>query len=152
MATKKQTQIVKITRTWQILFMLAMIASWLSPVIFLALWASGGYMSRSTWIFQISYTVLPFVFFTIALVAIWNNYRSTFERLFFGVFIATIGYTLYGCLSSLENVIRYKFFTPVISDTNDTGLLTAFGHEWLVMSIGVIIFGAVLLIRNIKRR
>jgi len=150
--TSKPQTAVEISRSLQIIFTAVVWLSWLAPLLYMLLWANVGFMAFSTWVFQASYIVLPLLFFLPALVFCWRKTDNVVKRLFLATFIGLLGYTSYMIVSTIENILRIKFYPPVIMDTNDTSWLTAFGHEWAVMGICAALFVIVLVWVRIRKK
>lgn len=138
-ASKKNAAFL-VSRNWQIAFTVVTITSWFLWLIYLLIWSTKSYFSAGTWVFQISQTVFPLLWFGIALWFSWSRYASRLHKVFSAAFITAVGYGLFQLLSTLENTLHYRFYPPVIADPSDHSLFTAFGHDWLVMAIGLVVF------------
>ena len=151
---KKQTKknSVEIGRNIQLAFILAVILTWFAPVVYMLIWLSTGYSSTGTRLIQLSYIGLPVVFLGLAMLYIRGKYAQKLHFIFMSILYAMIGVSIYGAIASIENALRYKFYPPKITDYNDTSLLTAFGHEWLLMGIGLVVFAVSLVMLNWKRK
>lgn len=141
-----------LSRNYQLAFIIAIVLVWLSPIILLLIWLSNEYINAGSQLIQLSYIALPLVFVLVAYLFSMKKYKQPLHRIFMAFFIGTIGFSVYGALSSIENSLRYKFYPPQISDFNDTSLLTAFGREWLVMGVAITVFAITLAFRNHKQK
>lgn len=139
---------VSITRNWQITFIAAVLLMWLSPLVYLAFWMSSSYISSGSLWYQLSTVAVGVAWFAGALWWSWNRYRTLLQRIFSAMFVVTIFAAIYGVMSTIETMLRFRYFPPAITYENDSGLLTAFGHEWLVMIIGVVLLYLALFIHK----
>lgn len=133
-----------VSRNWQIAFIVITVISWFSWLVYLLIWSTKSYFSVGTWTYQVSQTVLPILWFAVALWFSWNRYASRLHKIFSAAFISSVGFGVFSLLSTLENTLRYRFYPPVIKNPSDNSLLTAFGHDWLIMGIGLGIFVALI--------
>jgi hypothetical protein len=142
--THNKNVVFPVSRNLQLIFVITTVFGWFSWLVYLLIWSTGQYYSAGTWVYQISQTVFPLVWFLVALWFYWGKYASRLHRLFAAALLTTIGYGLYGFVSSLEQTVRFRFFAPVIKNPSDNSLLTAFGHDWLVMGIGLAVFVSII--------
>jgi hypothetical protein len=144
MSAPKSITSFKINRQLQLLFMLVMMLGWLMPLIYLAFWLPGNYFSRGTIVYQLSTVAIPLAWFGLSVWLVWDHYRTVFTRVFAATFVTTIGYGLFAVSAGIEQLLRMKYYPPVIA-ANDNSWLTAFGHEWLIDGIGLGLFAAIIL-------
>lgn len=137
-----------VSRNWQLAFIIITVTSWFSWLLYLLIWATKSYFSVGTWTFQISQTVLPMLWFGIALWFSWNRYSSWLHKIFSAAFISSVGFGVFELLSTLENTLRYRFYPPVIKNPSDSSLLTAFGHDWMIMGIGLALFAGIIVAKK----
>lgn len=129
-----------------------MILTWCAPIVYLLIWFSNQYSSSGTRLIQLSYIGLPFVFLGLAMLYIRGKYTQKLDVVFMSMLYATIGISVYGAIASIETALRYKFYPPKITSFNDTSLITAFGHEWLIMALGLVFFAICLIMLSRKRK
>jgi hypothetical protein len=139
-ATHSKNVVFPVSRNLQLIFVVTTVFGWFSWLVYLLIWSTGQYYSVGTWIYQISQTAFPLVWFLVALWFYWGKYTSRLHRMFAAALLTTIGYGLYQFASTMERTVRYRFFPPTINTPSDNSLLTAFGHDWLVMGIGLALF------------
>ena len=139
--TRKSTKssVFLVSRNWQFAFVAMVVLAWLAGVATTFIWASTGYTSAGTWTYQLTQAGLPLLWFLGALWLTWSRYLSRLHKLFAASFVAVVGFGVFQMLSSLENTLRFRFYPPHYT-ANDHSLLTAFGHEWLMMGIGLTMF------------
>lgn len=142
--TKVQQARVEISVPLQRLFLIVLLLAWLTPLAYMLAWSHETFMNVNSWIFQATYFVLPFLFFIASYLFVRTQSNPFTAKLFVSGLLGFMGLTLYGTVSSLENILRMKFYPPVITDFNDDSLITAFGHEWTIMGICLALFSLTL--------
>jgi hypothetical protein len=143
MARSTQASTFHLSQPWQLGAIIAVILSWLVNFAYLALGLSSGYMSAGTIVFQITMSLVPILWSGLALWLVWNRFKRLLQRIFAACVIGEIGFAAYSSLGSMEQILRIKLYPPTITQ-GDTSWLTAFGHEWLVAGIGLMIFTAAI--------
>jgi hypothetical protein len=135
-----------VTKRSQQIFLGVMAFVYLSSVVspLLLFVGKGAYVSSGTWIFQIVQWLMPLLFFGLTLPFAYRHYRTWITRLYVAAFLALTGLLTFGALAGLEYSIRFKWFPPVITDIHDNSLWTVFGHEWLVMLVGLALYLGVI--------
>ncbi len=133
--TLKTPNVVTITAPWQLTFLAAMVLGQLSWVVLL-LWTyvlHHGYMGVGTWTWQISYWVYPLFYVAASYAFICSRVRGALPRLFWAVFLATIGEAVYTFTSSIFNWLRFDVIRAAAPTGN--GLWAAFGWDWVHMGV-----------------
>jgi hypothetical protein len=148
----KISPVFLVSRNWQLAFVAMTILSWIVGIATMFIWASTGYTSVGTWTYQITQSVVPLLWFLGALWFVWSRYKARLHKVFAASFVTVVGYGIFAMASSLENTLHYRFYPPVIKNINDNSLLTAFGHDWLVMSIGLAIFVGLIIWKKYVRK
>lgn len=148
----KASPVFLVSRNWQLAFVGMAVFSWVIVAATMFIWASSGYTSVGTWTYQITQSGLPLLWFFGALWFVWSRYKSRLHRLFAATLMTVVGYGIFGTVSSLEATLRYRFYPPVIKNVNDNSFLTAFGHDWLIMGIGLAVFFALIVWKKYVRR
>lgn len=129
-----------ISHKQQVIFVAVVAAIWLTSFAYLIAWSLGDYFSSGNLIYQITQAGVPWLWFLAALWYVWPKYSSRMHKLFAAMLLAFIGFGIFNIVSQIESVLRYKYFPPTNQTPGDTGLLMAFGHEWLIMGIGMALF------------
>jgi hypothetical protein len=148
----KKNVVFPVSRNLQIAFVATTIFGWFSWLIYMLIWSTGQYYSTGTWLYQISQTAFPLFWFLAALWFYWRKHGSQLHRLFAAALLSSIGYGIYQFASSLERTLHYRYFPPVITNPSDNSLLTAFGHDWLVMGIGLALYLLVIVWKKQLRK
>lgn len=151
--SKKSTQSdISISSKWQTAFVVVALLGGAVPLVSMLFWNIGNYVGVGTWAFQLSYGLLPILFFIAAAIYAWPKYKTTLHKLFATTLLAFVGFGGFNIVSTLESAIRYRFFPPVITDVRDDSLLTAFGHDWAVMGLGFVVFVLVLIWLKLRQK
>ena len=152
MAAGKQTTVtITLSRGWQLLFILAAFAGWLSQAfVFGSATIASGYVSLGTFVFQLTIWLLPIAFFLAAYV-ILDQHAGWLQRACMASIAATIGLALYNAGAVWERFLWNNYFAGPI-DARDASWWTAFGNEWLLMLVSLVLFTAGLYYLVHRRR
>ena len=151
-ASKNSTRVtLTISSHWQVLFIVAAFLSWIWPIAELTHVYTGpnSYIGSGTWLVTVTFWVLPFLYFGIA-YALLSRYPIVLKRMFMACMAAVTGMVLYTVGAGIERDLWSGMAHP-ISNTS-TGLWAAYGNDWTVMAIGLVIFTAGLYIATHKGR
>jgi len=143
---------VTITRPWQLTFIGGVVAA---QALFVGtmLWSftrHGTYISAGTWVWQVTTWVYPLLYVAAGYAFVMSRVRGLVPRLFWSVFLATIGYFVYAALGMPLNYIRSNVFNYTYS--NDPSLWSAFGWDWSVMAALFALFCLSLLVIRLRKR
>jgi hypothetical protein len=155
-AQSRQPTLV-LPEAWQMTFVLVTILGWLASVelsvgnIPLAALRGG----LSVWVLQASRWLLTLVFFGLSLAYAWPKYRTLLAKLFMACLLSTIGLTIFSVLAGAEAMTRHRFYPPPPLSGGHHNYWALFGHQWLIMAIGALLFAAGLSLiayKNARRR
>lgn len=127
---------------WQSLFITAVVVAWLSQIAYMLLRGIATYTSSGTWAFQISLLLFPLAFFVIAF-AILSHYTHPIRRLFMACLASVIGVVFYSIVAQWEVWLWsdwYTYYHPI--SASDTSWWTAFGNDWALMLLSLLVFAA----------
>lgn len=147
------SQVLAVSGHWQLAFVAATVLGWLFQAAATAfMFATNGFVGLGTWVFQITWWVLPFAYLFIAL-GLLREYRLWLHRLFVASVSATIGMTAYMIASTWFSDLRFRYWPPVAPSPTDTSWWTAFGQDWLMMLGGLAVYTCLLclVVRRMKR-
>ncbi len=129
----------------QVYFLIAITIFWAAEVgaVATAYVGPNAYVNAGTWAYQISQWLLPVVYVVLAYGIMRKKYHGFLNRLFMAGFVSSIALMLFYAFFMIENTVRFhlKLFIP---DYTNTGLWNAFGHDWVVMLLGLAAYVAVL--------
>lgn len=150
---EKSSRGITITAGLQISFLASVALLWLASIAASSLPALfyAGYVGLGTWLFQASMWLHPLLFFVIALFYSWKKFPQLLPKLFSAALVATVGVFFYGGVSSIINMFRYRY-NILMPDSNSSGIINAFGYDWLIMLIGLVLFGLVLGMSDYRKR
>ncbi len=130
----------------QYAFLVAIVLSWLTnlgTMLFLYLATPGAYIGNGTWTFQITQWLLPLAYISLAYSYVYRDKRPLFEKLFLAAVIGVSALITFEAIASIENTLRIRLGW-FMSEAAGPGMWNAFGHDWVVMVLGLAIFAAVL--------
>ena len=148
--TQASKEVLSLSANWQAFFVAATTVGWLSQTLAVAIVLVSDYTSAGTWAFQITSWLLPVVMFGVALM-LFAYYGSWLKRLFIASLASTIGMSLYTMFSIWEERLRNTYF-PAAASPGDTSWWSAFGNEWFVMLVSLLVYAAVLYAVTQKQR
>lgn len=138
---KPKPESVTINHSLQLLFVIAAILLWLSPISYTLLWSNSAQISVYFWIVLGNQIALPMLFWVVAFLFTHKTYKHLKTKIFIATYVAWIGMALYAVVQSVENAVRYRFFPPSIEAGPEApSIITMYGHEWLVMLIVLLTF------------
>ena len=145
-AKKSTPVLVTITRPWQLVFVSIML---LSQIIIVAqlLWAYARfihYLSAGTWAFQISTWGYPVMLVIIAWIFGLGRVLGWLPRLFWAVFLATMGVAAFNVVQTVTNMLMTTFHWQSGIGANGTSWWAAFGVPWAEMMVLVVLYTVAL--------
>jgi hypothetical protein len=154
--SKKQPTLVTINPTWQLAFIVAMVVTQVISVgtILWLFTRHGNYISSGTWAYQIVQWLYPLLFVGAAYFFVRRRVTGLMPRLFWMVFVATIGVAFWGTLQLLLNALFSAFsWWPQVTSA-DNSWWSAFGITWTEMFVLFALYctGLWLIAREGKRR
>lgn len=147
------SKVLLVSGHWQLAFIAATVLGWLTQAAATAfMFSTNGYVGLGTWVFQITWWVLPFAYLFIAL-GLLREYRLWLHRLFVASLAATIGMAAYMIATTWFNDLRYHYWPPAAPSPLDKSWWTAFGTDWMFMLAGLAVYTALLciVVRRIRR-
>lgn len=151
---KKQPDLVTIPRRWQVIFILAMVAAQLTSVgVFLWQFIRlSHYISGGTWAFQVSQWIYPLLYVVASLAFVRRRVVGVVPRLFWMIFLSTIGIVVYEALQTLLNMMFNIFnWWPQVTSA-DKSWWSAFGITWVEMFVVFAVYCLVLWLAAQERK
>lgn len=149
---KSDAHLLTLSANWQALFITAAVLGWLSMVAMTLLsYAESHYFSLGTWLFQMTLWAQPLAFAMVAFFLL-THYRQVIQRIFMSCLAATIGMALYNAayIWEVQAWSNYLSLHPI--SPTDTSIWSAFGNEWTMMLVGLVIYTAGLYLTTRKLR
>lgn len=137
----KSSSIVTITRPWQWAFLLSAAASQVSATAYIV-WAFSrpdGWVSASTWTYQIVYFAYPLLYVAAALLFMRRRVSGTLPRLFWATFLATTGYLASMVLSTGVQAIQTSWMRNHYYDSSS--VWSTLGWQWSGMGVAFVLYG-----------
>lgn len=142
---KKPSKLVTIDRGWQGAFIVAMAFAQIVSIatVLVGFLRLSHYVSSGTWTFQVVGWLYPLLYLGVAYLFVSRRISGNYPRLFWAMFIATMGVIVYGALQGLLTMMFSVFnWWPQVTSA-DRSWWTAFGVYWSQMAA---IFGLYCLV------
>lgn len=129
---------VRVPKSWQLTFVLTLLASQVisNGVMIWGMVAVDGYVSSGTWVISLTMWLYPLLFLVPAYIFASSQARNFLSRLFLALIVSSIAVFIYQIVDTLFESYREITHYAV----SGSGLWSAFGDQWIVMSVIFVLF------------